>query len=109
MNPLQTRKQLLVAQCELDRAMLLQDLGEWQGRFRTVADRAQTWVGIAASLVGLAATVVALTRAPASATRRSLVSWREFFRRSVAMISKLWGAAVGSDRDRPAEARRQPS
>ena len=49
MNPLETRKRLLIAESELNRAQLAQEWGAMTVGVRTLTDRAKSYASIASS------------------------------------------------------------
>jgi hypothetical protein len=55
MNPLQSRKQLLIAESELNRAQLVQEWQTMADGVRSVADRARTISSIASTAASLIA------------------------------------------------------
>jgi hypothetical protein len=89
MNPLETRKQLLIAESELNRAQLVQ---EWQ----TMADDAHSlsrkariigsWVSIAASLVA----GLAFLRRKKSAPAAEKPSRLQTILRGAGLVSTIW-------------------
>jgi hypothetical protein len=98
MNPLETRKQLLIAESELNRAQLVQ---EWQ----MVADDAHalarkasiiaSWVSIAASLVA----GLAFLRRKKSAPAAEKPSWLQTILKGAGLVSTIWSAFRPQGRD----------
>ena len=62
MNPLESRKQLLIAESELNRAQLAGDLAALTAGVRTLADRAKSFGSIASSAAVLVAGLAAFRR-----------------------------------------------
>jgi hypothetical protein len=99
MNPLESRKQLLVAESELNRAELLRD---WQ----TMADDVHALArkaGIIASSASIAASLVAglaFFRSKESAPAETKTSWLQTILKSSGLISALWQAFRSKGRGR---------
>ena len=89
MNPLESRKQLLVAESELNRAELLRD---WQTMAEDVHALARkagiigSWASIAASLVA----GLAFFRRKKSGPAEKKPSWLQTILKSTGLISALW-------------------
>ena len=101
MNPLESRKQLLLAESELNRAQLVGDMVALRADVRTLTDRAKSFSSIASSVAVLVAALAALRRgkvADAGAKR----SWLQIILKGAGLISTLWLAfrSQGCDRDR---------
>lgn len=60
MNPLEARKQLLIAESEINRAHLVGDLGVLTAAARRLTHRVATWGSIASSTAALAASLAAI-------------------------------------------------
>ena len=89
MNPLQSRKQLLLAESELNRAQLAGDMAALTADVRALTGRAKT-IGLLASsatalLVGLAA-----FRRKQSAPAGGKSSWLQTIVKGAGLISSLW-------------------
>ena len=88
-NPLESRKQLLIAESELNRAQLVQ---EWQAMadgVRSVADRA----GIISSVASVAASLIASLasfRRGKSGDAGAKSSWLQTILNGAGLISTLW-------------------
>jgi len=89
MNPLESRKKLLIAESELNRAQLVQ---EWQAMadgFHSVADRARTISVIASTAASLIGDLASFRR-----TRSKPVgekpSWRQTLMKGVQLAGSLW-------------------
>jgi hypothetical protein len=98
LNPLKSRKQLLIAESELNRAQLVQ---EWQAMadgVRSVADRASTLSSIASSAVSLIAGLASFRHAkPVDAGAKP--SWLKTILKGAGQISTLWLAFRSQGRD----------
>ena len=91
LSPLASRKQLLVAESELNREQLS---AEWQAMahgVRNFAHRTKTMVAWASSTVLLAAGVAALRRAPPR-SRDAKSSWIQKILKGARAASTLWFA-----------------
>jgi len=89
MNPLEPRKQLLIAESELNRAQLVQ---EWQAvtdGVHSVADRARTISVIASTAAALIGDLATCRRAwSAPAAEKS--SWWQTLLKGVQLAGSLW-------------------
>jgi hypothetical protein len=91
MSPLELRKQLLIAESELNRAQLSQ---EWQAMtqgVRRVTHEAKTIAAWASSAALLVAAVAALRRGPAT-TAAARHSWFQKVLSGVRLASMIWFA-----------------
>lgn len=96
MKPLASRKQLLIAESELNRAQLAQ---EWQAMTddaHALATQARTLGSVAAVAATLVAGLVTFTRGKPAAAAKS--SWFQKITRGARLASTVWLAfrAVGS-------------
>ena len=89
MNPLQSRKQLLIAESELNRACLLTEWRTLTDEVGSVAARARSFKGMAASILSLVAAVGTFTNA-ASAPAVAKSSWLQKFSSGVKLASTVW-------------------
>jgi negative regulator of sigma E activity len=99
LNPLESRKQLLIAESELNRAQLVQ---EWQAMadgVRSVADRART-LGSAASAAAALVAGLASFRRKKSAPAAEKPSWLQTLFKGAELISTIWQAFRSPGRDR---------
>ena len=89
MNPIESRKQLLIAESELNRARLVTDMAALTAGVRTLADRARSFGSIASSAAVLVAGLAALRRGkPAEA--RAKPSRLQTILKGAGVISTLW-------------------
>ena len=89
MNPLQSRKQLLIAESELNRVQLLQEWRTLTDEVGNVADRAKSFNGMASSILSLVAAVGFFTNSkPAPAAAKS--SWLQKISSGVKLASTVW-------------------
>ena len=89
MNPLESRKQLLISESELNRGQLVGDMETLTVGVRALTDRAKSLSVIASSTALLAAGYTALKRGK---TVDSTVkpSWWQTIRKGVGLISTVW-------------------
>jgi hypothetical protein len=99
MNSLQSRKQLLLAESELNRAQLVVVMAALSAEVRALTERAKTLGSIVASAAALAAGLAALRRGkPADAGAKT--SWLQTMLKGAGLISTLWAAFRPQRRDR---------
>ncbi len=94
LNAIDSRKQLLIAESELNRAHLVGDLAALSASVRALADRAKSFNSIASSAAVLGAGLAAFRR------RQPLVaevkpSWLQTVLKGAGLVSNLW-LAFGS-------------
>lgn len=98
MTPLEIRKQLLIAESELNRLELVGDLGILTDGVRTLSRRARSFGSIASSAAVLVAGLAAFQRGKrldADAKR----SWLQIGLKAAGLISTLWLAFRSRDQD----------
>lgn len=88
-NPLNTRKRLLIAESELNRAQLTQEWGTLTAGIRTFTDRAKSVGSIAASAAALAAGLTGL-RGSKPVAAEAKPSWMQTILKGVGLISTVW-------------------
>jgi hypothetical protein len=98
MNALQTRKQLLIAESELNRAQMLDDISDLTAGFRVLADRAKSINAMAVSAAALV-TGLAAFRRPKTAGPAAKPSWLATILKLASMVSNLWLAFRPPPRD----------
>ena len=89
MNPLQSRKQLLIAESELNRVQLGREWQTLTDEAGAVADKAKSFNGLATSILSLVAAVGTFTNAapsPAAAT----TYWLQKFSSGAKLASTVW-------------------
>lgn len=91
LSPLASRKQLLIAESELNRAQLSEDWQTIEHSVREVAHRAKTIGGWASSAVMLVAGVAALRRGP-TAPGNAKSSWFQKILAGARVASTIWFA-----------------
>ena len=98
LNPLASRKQLLIAESELNRAQLVGDMTALATDVCALAVRAQSFGSIASSAAGLVAGLVAFRRDKTVAAAKP--SWVKNILKGAGLISTLWLAIRSQRRDR---------
>ena len=89
MNPLEARKQLLIAASELNRAQLVEDMAALTAGVRTITDRAKTFNSIASSAAVLVAGLAAFQHGrPAVAEVKR--SWLQTALKGAGLVSTIW-------------------
>ena len=91
MNPLDSRKQLLLAESELNRAQLVGDMVALAADARSLIDRARSFGSIASSAVVLVAGLAAL-RPRKLANASGKPSWLQTVLKGAGLVSTLWMA-----------------
>jgi hypothetical protein len=98
MNPLESRKQLLIAESELNRAQLVGDLAALADGVRTLTDRAKSFGSIVSSTMVLVAGLAALRRGK-TVDLDTKPSWLQTILKGAGLISTLWLAFRSRGRD----------
>jgi hypothetical protein len=99
LNPLALRKQLLLAESELNRAQLAGDMVVLKAGVRTLTDRAKSLQSIASSAALLVTGFAAFQRSkPAAANTKP--SWLQIFLKGAGLVSTLWLAFRSPGRGR---------
>lgn len=100
MNPLNARKQILIAESELNRAQLVQDWRTMADEVHALADKARTVRSFASATATLVAGVASFWRKkkPPADAKPSLL--KTIFK-GAAQITTLWSAFRSPARDQP--------
>jgi hypothetical protein len=102
MNTLATRKELLLAESELNRAQLAREMADFRAGIRTLTGRAQSFASIVSSVAVLVSALAALRRGkPADAGAKP--SWLQTILKGAGLISTLWLAFRSQERDHKEE------
>ncbi len=88
-TPLELRKQLLIAESELNRAQLVGDMDALTAGVRTLIDRAKSFGSIASSAAVLVAGLASFRRTK-SAPADAKPSWLQIILKGAGLISTLW-------------------
>jgi len=98
MNSLESRKQLLLAESELNRAQLFDEMTVLAAGVRTLTDRAKSFSSMASAAAVLVAGLAAFRRTkPVLAAAKP--SWLQTILKSAGMVSTLWLAFRTKDHD----------
>ena len=99
LNLLESRKQLLIAESELNRTQMAGDVAALMAGVRALTDRAKSFGSIATSAAGLVAGLAAFRRGkPAGADAKP--SWLQTLLKGAGLISTFWLAYRSPRRDR---------
>jgi hypothetical protein len=89
LNPLELRKQLLIAESELNRAQLVGDVAALTAGVRTLSSRARSLGSIASSIAVLVAGLAAFQRGR-SVEAEAKPSWLKKILKGAGLISTFW-------------------
>ncbi len=106
MTPLQSRKQILIAESELNRAHLVQDWRTLAEEFQALATEVRTVRSFASAATTLVAGVAAFWRKKSPPPEAKPLWWQTMIK-SAGTISSLW-EAFRARRSDPAPSDRQP-
>jgi hypothetical protein len=98
MNPLDSRKKLLIAESELNRAQLVQDWHALADEVETLTNRAKTIRSLASATSTLIAGLFSLRRKK-SAPIAEKPSWLQTILKGAGAVSTFWSAFNSSGRD----------
>ncbi len=98
LNPLASRKQLLIAESDLNRAQLVQDWQAVADGVHSVADRARTLGSVVSTTTSLVAGLASFRRKK-SAPAAEKPSWLQTLLKGAELISALWQAFRPRGRD----------
>jgi hypothetical protein len=98
-SPLASRKQLLIAESELNRAQLAGDLAVLAAGVRTLTARAKSFGSIASTAAVLVAGLAAFRRGK-HADAAAKPSWLQTIFKGASLVSTLWLAFRSRGRDR---------
>jgi hypothetical protein len=99
LNPLPSRKQLLLVESELNRAQMMRDLTALTSEVRALGDRARSFGTIASSAVVLATGLAAFRRGKAP-DADAKPSWVRTAFKGAGLVSNLWLALRSKSRNR---------
>lgn len=89
MNPLELRKQLLIAESELNRAQLIEEMAVLKAGIHTLTDRAKSF-GSITSAAALLVTGLAAFRRGKSVVAAGKSSWPQTILKGAGLVSTLW-------------------
>jgi hypothetical protein len=90
MNPLKSRKQLLIAESELNRAQLVQELETIKDKVHSIANQARTISSLASAAATLIAGLASFRHKKESAPAAEKSSWLQTIAKGVGLISTVW-------------------
>ena len=91
MNPLEARRRLLVAESELNRTQLVQELVAMTVGVRTLTQRVKSF-GSIASTAALVVTCLAALRRGKGGRSYGKPSWFQMIRKGAGLVASLWPA-----------------
>lgn len=89
MNDLETQKRLLIAESELNRAYLVQDITAFTVELKSLADRATSIGTLTSSAVGLVTNLVILRQGKVQ-TSQEKTSWLQTTLNGISLVRKIW-------------------
>jgi hypothetical protein len=99
LNPIESRKQLLLAESELNRAQMMERIAALSADVRAIGNRAQSFDSIASSAAVLVSGLSAFRRGkPADTDAKP--SWLRNILKGAGLLSNLWLAFRPKGRDR---------
>ena len=98
-NPLESRKQLLIAESELNRAQLVQEWQTMADGVRSIADRARTIRSVASAAASLVVSLASFRRKK-SVPADKKPSWLQTIFKGAGLISTVWQAFRSQGRGR---------
>jgi hypothetical protein len=99
MSPLETRKQLLIVESELNRVQLAGDVAALRADLHALGKRAKSF-GAIASTAAMAVSVLAAFRRTKPALAGGKRSWLDVILKGAGLVSTLWMALHSPGRDR---------
>jgi len=99
MNPLKSRKQLLIAESELNRAQLVQELQTMADEVHALANQARTIGSLASTAASLVAGLVSFRRKKSAPAAEKPSWWRNILK-GAQLAASLWSEARLRGRDR---------
>jgi hypothetical protein len=97
LNPLELRKQLLIAESELNRAQLVEDMAALTEGVRTLTDRAKSFGSIASSAAMLVAGLAAYRRSRSVPDEKPL--WWQTILKGAQLAGTIWSRFRARPRD----------
>jgi hypothetical protein len=98
MNPLASRKQLLIAESELNRAQLVQEWQTMADEVHSLANQARTISSFASAAASLVAGIASFRRKK-SAPAAEKPSWLQTILKGAGLVSTIWSAFRPQGRD----------
>jgi hypothetical protein len=101
LNPLQFRKQLLIAESELNRAQLVHEAKAMAGDVRLLTSNFGTVGSLVSAAVSLLAALISCQRKPTEPARETS-SWWQILMKGAGLVGSFW-SRFGSQRRGPEE------
>jgi hypothetical protein len=92
MNPLKSRKQLLITESELNRAQLVQELEIIKDKFHSLAKQARTATSLASAAATLFAGIASFRQKKEFAPAAEKSSWLQTIVKGAGLLSTIWTA-----------------
>ena len=99
MNPLKSRKQLLIAESELNRAQMIQELETVKNKFHSLANQARTVSSLASAAATLISGIAYFRRKNESEPAAEKSSWLQTIVKGAGLVSTIWTAFRSQRRD----------
>jgi hypothetical protein len=99
MNPLDSRKQLLIAESELNRAQLVHDWRTMAEGVRSLTDRVRSISSFATAAASLVAGFASFRRNKAAVADVGKPSWLQGILKSAGMLATFWQACRTPNQD----------
>jgi hypothetical protein len=99
MNSLESRKQLLIAESELNRAQLVQELKTIKGEVHSLANQARTIASFASAAATLIGGLASFRAKKESAPAVEKSSWLQNIVKGAGLVSTIWSAFHSQPRD----------
>jgi hypothetical protein len=100
MNPLASRKKLLIAESELNRAQFVRDLQAVSDEVHSLANQAKTISSLASAAATLIAGLASFRRKKESAPAAEKSSWLQTIVKGAGLVSTIWTAFRPQHRNR---------
>ena len=107
MKALESRKQLLIAESELNRAQLIHELQTMAGEAHAMADRAKTIRSLASAAAALVCGLSSL-RSPTASLGTEKTSWWQTLLKGASLASSFWSEFRSRGRGQPAFSQEKP-
>ena len=99
MNPLASRKKMLIAESELNRAQLVQDWETMAGEVHALTSQARTITSLASAATSLVTGLLSLRHRKNSTPPDEKPSWMKTILKSAGLVSTVWQAFRPHGRD----------
>jgi hypothetical protein len=100
MNPLASRKKLLIAESELNRAQLVRELQTVADEVHSLSHQTRTITSLASAVASLIAGIASLRHKKESAPAAEKPSWLQTVVKGAGLVSTIWSAFRPTGRGR---------